>query len=157
GADPRQYRTLAEQLGRLPGEVQLNRLFQVDMVKPVAAAHLDPTVLGEIERGIGLLHRLARRPREDPLTRFREALVNRYEGREVPLVDALDPDSGIGSDATAGGATDASSLLDDLTFPKPAAETVLWGQRENHLLRMLGDALAAGAGEIRLTSSDWEK
>src|SRR5262249_43095795 len=127
---------------------------QVDLVKPGEAATLGHAVVAEIVRGVTLLHRLARRPREDPLARFREAFVSRYEGREIPLIEALDEDTGIGFDLLSGGGTDGSALLDGLTFPKAAAETVPWGKREVRLLRKLNEALAGGAGEILLTPHD---
>src|SRR5262249_35761695 len=75
---------------------------------------------------------------------------------EVPLVEALDPDTGVGFDTFAGGETDASSLLDELAFPKPVESTVAWGKRETYLLGKLGGALAAGAAEIHLSSSHVE-
>src|SRR5262249_47538523 len=124
GAEPARYRLLARLLESLPAEMNLARLFQVDLVKPGEAATLGHAVVAEIVRGVTLLHRLARRPREDPLARFREAFVSRYEGREIPLIEALDEDTGIGFDLLSGGGTDGSALLDGLTFPKAAAETV---------------------------------
>jgi thiopeptide-type bacteriocin biosynthesis protein len=157
GAEPARYRRIARLLEDLPGEVQRDRLFQVDMVKPVVAATLGPAVLDEVLRGVMLLQRLARRPREEPLARFREAFVGRFEGREVPLVEALDEDTGVGFDTLASVATDASSLLDGLSFPPAAEETVPWGRREALLLRKLGEALAGGAGEITLDPRDMEE
>jgi thiopeptide-type bacteriocin biosynthesis protein len=157
GAEPARYRRTARLLEGLPGEVEIGRLFQVDMIKPVETASLGPAVLGEIQRGVALLHRLARRPRSDPLAHFREAFVNRHEGREVPLVEALDEDTGVGFDTRSSGATDASSLLDGLTFPKPEEDPVPWGRREPLLLRRLGEALAGGTGEIVLTPRDLEE
>jgi thiopeptide-type bacteriocin biosynthesis protein len=154
GAEPARYRCAAELLAGLPAEINLGRLFQVDMVKPVVAASLGPAVLDEVLRGVTLLHRLARRPREDPLAHFREAFVSRYEGREVALVEALDPDTGVGFDTWTGEASDASALLDGLDFPRAAEEAVSWGRREALLLGKLGEALAGGAGEIVLTPRD---
>jgi hypothetical protein len=110
GADSKRYLHIAELLKELPGEVQLNRLFQVGMIKPMRTATLGTAVIAELSRGVALLHRLARPRRADPLVRFREAFLTRYEGREVPLVEALDEDTGVGFDTLAGGATDASSL-----------------------------------------------
>jgi hypothetical protein len=156
GAEPSRYRRLARLLADLPGAVDLGRLFQVDLVKPVVAASLGPAVLDEVRRGVGLLHRLARWPHADPLARFREAFVARYEGREVPLVEALDEETGVGFDTTVAAATDGSALLDGLTFPRAAEETVPWGRREALLLRQLGEALAGGAGEVVLTPRDLE-
>jgi lantibiotic biosynthesis protein len=157
GVEPARYRRIARLLDGLPGEVQLSRLFQVDLVKPVVDATLGPAVLAEIGRGVALLHRLARRPRTDLLARFREAFVSRYEGREVPLVEALDEETGVGFDTSTGGATDASALLDGLTFPKAAAETVPWGRREAVLLGKLSAALAGGAGEVVLEPRDLQE
>jgi thiopeptide-type bacteriocin biosynthesis protein len=152
GAEPTRYRRVAGLLERLPGEANIGRLFQVDMVKPVATASVGPAVLDEIIRGVALLHRLARRPRNDPLSRFRDAFLARYEGREVPLVEALDEDTGVGFETLAGGSTDTSSLLDGLTFPKAEDQTTTWGRREAWLLRHV-----VGQNVIELTSSDLEE
>jgi hypothetical protein len=156
GAEPARYRRLARHLEELPAPVDLARLFQVDMVRPVESASLGAAVLDETLRGVDLLHRLARRPRDDRLARFREVFVRRYEGREVPLVNALDEETGVGFDTLTGESRDASSLLDDLTFPKAAEEVVTWGRREALLLRKLSEALAAGASAIVLTPGDLE-
>src|SRR5262249_40846291 len=123
GIDPARYRSIADLLKQLPGEVEPGRLFQVDMLKPTMRASLGPAVLAEIRRGITVLHGMARHPRDDRLARFREAFVGRYEQREVPLVEALDEDTGVGFDTLGGEAMNVSSLLDGLTFPKPAEVT----------------------------------
>ncbi len=157
GSEPSRYRRLAGLLQDLPGEIDLARLFQVDLVKPVVTASLGPSVVEEILHGVHLLHRLARRRRDDPLARFRESFLNRYEGREVPLVEALDEDTGIGFDTAAGGVIDTSALLDGLTFPKIEEETAPWGKREAFLLRKLSATLASGASEMVLQARDWEE
>jgi thiopeptide-type bacteriocin biosynthesis protein len=156
GAAPGRYRQIARGLSELPAKVELPRLFQVDMVKPVVDATLGQAVLDEIIRGVHLLHRLARRPEKDLLSRFREAFQNRYEGREVPLVEALDEERGVGFDTLDGKGLDESSLLDGLTFPPAAANTVPWGRREAFLLGKLSEALGQGAGEMALSERDLE-
>jgi thiopeptide-type bacteriocin biosynthesis protein len=157
GVAPERYRDIAQQLAHLPAPVELPRLFQVDLVKPVVEATLGPAVVDEIVRGVQILQRLARRPVKDPLARFREAFQTRYEGREVLLVEALDEEHGVGFDTLDGKALDDSTLLDDLSFPPPAEETVAWGRRETVLLGKLGEALVQGAGEIALTARDLEE
>jgi thiopeptide-type bacteriocin biosynthesis protein len=157
GAEPARYRGVARLLDGLAPETDRSRLFQVDLIKPVVNATLGPAVLAEIRRGVAVLHRLARRPRDDRLARFREAFVNRYEGREVALVEALDEDAGVGFETLTGETTDASALLDGLQFPKAGEQTVPWGRRETLLLRKLGEVLAAGAGVLPLTPHDLEE
>jgi thiopeptide-type bacteriocin biosynthesis protein len=156
GVAPRCYLDMARQLASLPAPIELPRLFQVDMIKPVVEATLGRAVLDEIHRGVEVLHRLTRGPGKDLLARFREAFRGRYESREVPLVEALDEEHGVGFDTLDGKGLDASTLLDGLTFPPPSAETVPWGQRETVLLGKLSAALAKGAAEIVLTAQDLE-
>jgi thiopeptide-type bacteriocin biosynthesis protein len=157
GVAPGRYRDIARKLADLPAPVELPQLFQVDLVKPAVEATLGRAVVDEIARGARLLWRLARRPAKDLLTRFREAFQSRYEGREVPLVEALDEERGVGFDTLDAKVLDDSTLLDGLTFPAPAEETVAWGRRETVLLGKLGEALGRGADEIVLTAQDLEE
>jgi thiopeptide-type bacteriocin biosynthesis protein len=157
GASPARYRRIAQLLSHLPGTFDLSRLFQVDMVKPMDAASLGPAVISEILRGVTTLERLSRRSHDDRLARFRVAFINRYEDREVPLLEALDEENGIGFDTLGGQARDASSLLDDLKFPDAAEKTVAWGRRETILLGKLGEALGSGTSTIFLEPAELEE
>ncbi|HEX2060772.1 MAG TPA: lantibiotic dehydratase family protein, partial [Thermoanaerobaculia bacterium] len=96
GHAPDVYRDVAAKLQSLPAPVELAHLFQVDLVKPAAGVTLGRAVLAEIERGVGILHRIGayQAPRDD-YDRFREAFLRRYERRWVPLVEALDDETGI--------------------------------------------------------------
>jgi thiopeptide-type bacteriocin biosynthesis protein len=157
GVSPDRYRDLARRLEELPAKVEPARLLQVDMVKPAVEATLGTDVVDEILSGVRLLQRLARRPRKDALAGFREKFVARYEGREVPLVEALDHEFGIGFDGVSNGEMESSSLLEGLTFPQAGDETTEWGKREAVLLRKLSRALTSGAREIELEPRDIEE
>jgi thiopeptide-type bacteriocin biosynthesis protein len=159
------YDAVARLLASLPAKVEPGKLFQVDLVKPAPGATLGTAVVQEIVRGVHILQRLARRPAEDDLARFRTAFLDRYQGQDpagtrwVPLVEALDDETGIGF-GTAGSGGQGAALLDDLAIPAPGAglptppPAVAWGKREAFLLRQLGEALASGAPEIRLGPDD---
>ncbi|MFI5217836.1 MAG: lantibiotic dehydratase family protein, partial [Candidatus Limnocylindria bacterium] len=153
GAPPERYRAIARALEALPTKVELPRLFQVDMVKPAPGATLGGAVLAEITAGVELLYRLGQRSGSERLARFRDAFTARYEGREVPLVEALDEEAGVGFEASS----ETSPLLQDLAFPGDAPEPVPWGPREALLLRKLGEALQSGREEIVLEPGDVEK
>ncbi|HKG93853.1 MAG TPA: lantibiotic dehydratase [Gemmatimonadaceae bacterium] len=157
GADPARYRAAARALDGAPAEVKLSRLFQVELTKPAPGATLGRAVVSEILRGVELLHRLAA-PRPDPFARFREAFTKRYEGRTVPLVEALDDEAGVGFALSSGAGGDgAEPLLAGLALPSRADATVPWGPREAVLMRKLGRALQEGAGEIALDARDVEE
>jgi thiopeptide-type bacteriocin biosynthesis protein len=157
GSDPARYREVARQLEDLPAPVELSRLFQVDMIKPAPEAMLGGAVLNEIVRGVEILHRLVSPRRADDLSRFREAFVARYEGREVALVEALDEEAGIGFPLGSAADSDGGPLLKGLDLPSASEEEASWSSRESLLLRKLTDAATRGAHEISLEPSDLEQ
>ena len=157
GVDPARYRAVAQECRELPSPVDLPRLFQVDMVKPAPEAVLGGAVLNEIVRGIGILRRLARPRSSDDLTRFREAFAQRYEGQEIPLVEALDEEVGIGYPPASVAAADRAPLLKDLAFPEPLDEMSPWGAWERFLLEKLAEAAARGSTEIVLETRDIDR
>jgi thiopeptide-type bacteriocin biosynthesis protein len=122
-------------------------LLQVDLIKPAPSLRLGDEIIGEISRGIHVLHRLfAREPSAvDPLRRFREAFVKRYEQREVPLLEALDDEVGIGFPA----ATPPSRKAEVLTFAVDA--------RVQGLARYVFEAVAKGRREVVLEEHDLKR
>lgn len=152
GVPPERYRAIARTLESLPAKVELPRLFQVDMTKPASAATLGSAVIAEIVAGADLLRRLARPGSHLSLDQFREVFTARYEGREVPLVEALDEEAGIGFEASA----ETSPLLHDLAFPPLADDSAPTGAREALLIRKLGQALSGSHEEIVLEPGDIE-
>ena len=149
GVAPERYRAIAGSLAGLGTPVEPARLFQVDLVKPAPGATLGMPVIEEIRRGVGILHRLARRRPRPDLDRFRQDFERRYRQREVPLMEALDHDLGIGF----GRPRTAEPLLEGLSFPDEDPPAPVWGRREDVLLRKL-TALAPGQAEIALDRDD---
>ncbi|WP_437757316.1 lantibiotic dehydratase [Sorangium sp. So ce1389] len=95
GHDPGRYNDIAALLSGLPAQARRARLFQVDLFKPAPEATLGPDVLSAMTEGVEVLRRLSA-GWDDGLSAFRERFRERYEDREVPLMDALDEESGIG-------------------------------------------------------------
>lgn len=83
--------TLMQPFGlAMPASVQCDTLFRG------TTAHLPPSLNHQINRLLPLLTKLAR-PRDMPLLQaFRERFYERFGDQRVPLLLALDPDSGIG-------------------------------------------------------------
>ncbi|QSQ18947.1 lantibiotic dehydratase [Pyxidicoccus parkwayensis] len=155
GSAPSVYRAIARELEALPTPVEPSRLFQVDLVKPGAALTLGPPVVEEMARGAALLHRISHASESPSLRRFREAFVQRYEGREVPLVEALDDDVGIGFEAGNPIFAEGSPLLRGLDFPADAAEARQpWGPGQAHLQHRVTELLRSGAHALELDEAD---
>jgi hypothetical protein len=156
GAAPESYRAIAAGLGELPARIDLQRLFQVDMIKPAPGSGLAPGILAELERGLRLLRRVAESPREDSLAAFRRQFVERYgSGRSLPLTEVLDEEIGIGFLRSQGAAAEGSPLLAGLFFPgEAAALTISNPAWHGVLLGKLAAALAAGEMRIEITEGD---
>ena len=152
GVSSTRYRSLAQSLNDLPAAIDLPRLFQVDMIKPAPKATLGTAVVTELLRGVELLHRLSRPIDHEQLKKFRDAFFNRYEMREIPLLEALDEEIGIGF----GTGRETTPLLDGLHFPQQQDESAKWGAREKFLLRKLNETLQSGAHEMVLQREDIE-
>jgi lantibiotic biosynthesis protein len=156
GASPDRYRAVASVLAELPAQPDLSRLVQVDLVKPAQEATLGSRVLSEITRGVRILQQLA--PPQGPggLARFREQFSKRYDTREIPLVEALDEETGIGFERSDSPLAEAAPLLAGLPFRAGDRAAMPWTGRDALLLEKLAHALAEGAGEIALEASDLE-
>jgi thiopeptide-type bacteriocin biosynthesis protein len=65
-----------------------------DLLKPIARGSLGDDVLRELARLIPIVRALSRPRPDERFRRLREHLRQRFENREVPLVEALDPARG---------------------------------------------------------------
>jgi class I lanthipeptide synthase len=157
GAPSSCYRAVAGRLEELPAKVDPGRLFQVDLMKPSAAATLGPEPLGEIARGVEVLSRIVPAPETDLLEAFRSAFQDRYNGREVPLLEALDQDAGIGFPPSGGALDPGGPLLDGLTFPPEKEAGMRWGSRHSFLLRRVHEVLLGGGKDFILDEEDLKR
>ena len=154
GNAPDRYREIATTLEPLPAKVDLARLFQVDMLKP-AQATFATKLAAELAQALTQLGKFTRA--RSSFDDFRRAFIERWEGRDVPLSEALDEESGIGFEPSRGPGAEGAPLLAGLPFPGAAPEgRTTWTRVEQHLLKRLGHALASGATEIVLEDADIE-
>lgn len=149
--DPELYRAAAATLEALGAPGGLERAFAVDLSIPLEDAALGRDTVDEIARGVELLRRLAPTA-EGELEAFKRAFNERYDEREVPLLEALDSERGIGFGSDL---PDPSPLLADVVS-EGTPEKVSFGRREARLLELLEQAWSTGSQEIALSRADVE-
>ena len=154
GTTPAQFRELLPRLSRSGTNSDGDRIFQTDLFKPAAQAALSGEIADRICDAALLLNRLTSAPRLESLVRFREAFQQRFEGCELPLLEVLDPDVGIGFELDSIPDEDDSPWLAGLPLAGQDAEMVSWSARESHLLRRLLESMAAHAHVLELTAAD---
>lgn len=149
GATAEQHRTVAKSLHDLPGVDQPDDPVHAVLTKPAPDASLGSGVRAAVQRAVTVLHAQARPLEDGPLKRFRDAFVHRYDTREVPLVEALDGEAGVGY----GGAGHPTALLRGVPFPDPPA-TARWTGRDELLLERVGGVLTRGDHELVIDDAD---
>lgn len=155
GQPTARYRDAASALEALRVRPDIERLFHVDLYKPAVEVQLGPAVLRELDVAIRVVQQV-NAPSEHPdLLRFRRAFVERYDAREVPLVEALDEELGIGFPGETTGSSEPSPLLEGLAFPDAAGPArVAFGPRERQLARGIDAAVRDSSLEWVLTPDD---
>ena len=157
GNPPETYLELAIGLEELPGKVERSKLWQVDLFKPAPQATLGKTFQEDMEKAVELLHGLTPTREHDSFKEFKEAFVKRYEQRWVPLLEALDPECGVGFSGTNGQTIQGAPLLDGLALGRrggsPSEGTGL-NRRETWLLKRLTEMRLKGEKVLALLDED---
>jgi hypothetical protein len=104
-----------------------------------------------------LLTKLSISNGDRPLDKFKEAFVKRYEEEEVPLLTALDTETGIGYLQNMGG--DNSALVKGLLLPAVPgkASKINWHPVYSILLKKLNESIKTQKPIIELLDSDFEE
>ena len=129
-------------------------LFQVDMTNNAVSASLGKDVLEELQSAIAFLNRITPPNAKNTLSEFKDAFLNRYESREIPLMAALDPDLGLGYPVN-NNRNDSSPLVDNFVLPqKQTNNTFLRHPFQAILNQKAIDCIALRQDEIVFTDED---
>ncbi len=147
GNPPSAYDTVAAGLLELAGGGDSARLIQVDLHRAGAGLTLGHDTVQLLAKGVDLLHRLSARGEDPALRRFKADFAARYEDREVPLMEALDEEMGIGFDRSPHPAADESPLLAGIDLGGVAGQYAFTA-RDAALLDLLMRTRDSGALEL---------
>lgn len=148
------FEKIANDLKQLETKYELKFLFQSDMVKPAKKCSLNNGIVDDILRAFEVLNKLSPKNQETNLSKFREAYYERYEEEEIPLLQALDTETGIGYLQNIAG--DITPLVDDLALPAGQNQTydLKWNNIYSLLQRKYLDAIATNHKVVELTDKD---
>ena len=129
-------------------------LFQTDMFKEAIDVSLGNDLLNELQKAMEFLNRIIPTWNNESINQFQKRFYERYEDREVPLLEALDPELGIGY-PSGYGSNDISPLVDDMFLPlrmEQGNEPV--NSFQSLLLKKVAECTANKQMEIVLTDND---
>jgi len=156
GINIQHYKELADLLKSFDTKYELKYLFQADMLNAIQDFTITEKVTNDIFAGIEFLNKITK-PSKTNLTVFRDAFSERYETREIPLLQALDIESGIGYLQGAQD-SDITPLLDNLFLGGKAANEmdVKWNELQNIIYYKYIDAISKKQTEIQLLDADFK-
>lgn len=151
GASPDTYRRALAPLERLPGISSLDKSFRVNLLDASSNVVVGADIVRDVVAAVEFLRRARPKRVGAERKRFVEAFERRYEGREVPLLEALDPDLGVGISEVRNN----QPLLEGLPIgTRGEPQTEAFDAFSKTMLHKLVSATARGAEEIVLDDSD---
>ncbi|WP_290713744.1 lantibiotic dehydratase family protein, partial [Flavihumibacter sp. CACIAM 22H1] len=150
--DPASYDSIQALLRTLPVDFDAAKLFQCDLSLQLIEKKVADQYQLQLLEALELLHRLNPVQAQDMADFIRE-FKDRYEDRELPLLEVLDTETGIVYKENSG--VELSPLLNDFVFLKPdQPRLVHWGKLENFWHKKLEEASAVKAFQIELQADD---
>ncbi|HEU4552180.1 MAG TPA: lantibiotic dehydratase [Chitinophaga sp.] len=91
------------------------------------------------------------------LEQFKQQFYQKFEDREIPLLEALDSDIGIGYGDVTGNEAFYTPVIDDLVLEGATTDdTGKWGPHEHFVLAQFIKSQQAGSAVINITDEDLE-
>jgi lantibiotic biosynthesis protein len=154
GVSRKKYEEIADVLACLPVTPDPAKLFHVDLYKPTLDLALGPIPMSAMNDAAALLLNVASaHPTVDALSQFLADFQEKYGDRSIPLLEALDEESGIGFDRPVFD-LDSSPLLSGLQFEPPRTRISYVDDREQRLLRGVIECVQCGSIQWELTAED---
>jgi thiopeptide-type bacteriocin biosynthesis protein len=148
------YRVIYEQLKTLGTTIEENQLFQTDLYRNVTEAALNSSIQKNLSAAITFLDKFSPGGENANLKKFKENFYNQYENAELPLLQVLDTETGIGY--TGKDSAGVNKLLDDLYIPgKPASSyDIKWNKQQDILQTRLLKATQEKQYTVEFTDED---
>ena len=90
------YSNLIQLIQTLEIEFDENMLLQTDLAKKIVSGGVDIGLQSELMEAIDVLSRICIPSKRHKIVHFAKSFTQRYDTREVPLLEVLDPEDGIG-------------------------------------------------------------
>ena len=133
-------------------------LFQTDLFLDSKDFQLDEKYTSELLKAIVVLNKISEKPKNTSLDDFKKAFVERYESEAIPLVKALDIETGIGY-LQQSGSFDVTPLLDSIGISQKNEthnHKISLNKAEGIIYEKLQYALQNNETYIELKQSDFD-
>jgi len=130
-------------------------LFQVDMIRTTNDANLGNGTIEDLKSALIFLNRIKVLKKNELLDKFRQDFLSRYEEREIPLMEALDTESGLGYPSKSADG-DLTPLIENFRLPQQTDENNSYNTNkfQSILYKKAFECLSKGQQEIVFFDDD---
>jgi lantibiotic biosynthesis protein len=118
---PEVYKEITEIIKPLEVPFEEGKLFQTDLVKKFDHAQIDQNLQNEITEALEILSILSKDSQSSSLKDFRQKFYERYESQEMPFLEVLDTETGIGYGSA--GKSHNTPIADGLILPSGGGDS----------------------------------
>ncbi|NHN25051.1 lantibiotic dehydratase [Flavobacterium jejuense] len=130
------YRQIHEQLKTILPDLAETNLFQTDLYKQTVQSEIDSKVQEQLKETLQFLNKITPVNTNEKLESFKKRFLNRFEDDTVPLLLALDVETGVGYMET--GNHGINDLIEDVYIPNANYGSELkWNALQSCLLHLL--------------------
>jgi len=152
------YENIIETVAKTNIPFDKKYLFQTDLFLDSNDFKLDKKYTSELLKAIVVLNKISEKPKNTSLENFKKAFVERYESESIPLVKALDVETGIGY-LQQSGSFDITPLLDSIGIGQKNEthnHKISLTKAEGIIHKKLQNALQNNENSIVLNLSDFD-
>ncbi len=133
---------------------EASKLFQTDLSFTLQQNKLDAKLQTEIMDALDIVNKLNKPQENGNLQTFAKRFYERYEDAEMPLLEVLDTETGIGY--LEGNKGNILPLVDDMiVYGQSNDESqIIWSKRDKYLLKKIMDAAAKNEYTVSLDEND---
>lgn len=149
------YDKIVELIKKLGVNFEPKFLFQTDMFKPVKEGTVSRQIIDEIASAVTFLNKITLKPTQTNLSAFAGAFAERYEEQEIPLLEVLDTELGMGY-LKASSVDVPNELLAGVVYQifNTGSSSVEFNRIQAILLKKYMECMATNTDTITLTDSD---
>lgn len=152
---PESYQVIQDELASFPVGFDPAKLFQCDLFYPLEKNGVARRYQDQLLEALEVLHRISP-VQETRMEEFIRLFKERYEDREMPLLQLLDTETGIPYRGNTG--VELSPLLNDFIFIRPdTVETLPWGKMEQFWDAKIRQISVTDSIQMELTEKELEQ
>lgn len=148
------YQDIKERVKALNSPFEENKLFQTDLFNTNLEREIDSNWKKDIEDGLTILNRLSSKKERENLKNFAKRFSARYEEQEMPLLEVLDAETGIGYLENSNHNV-LSPLIENLKLPDNQLDkSISWNVIDKFLFEKLKTANEQKQFSIEINEED---